>query len=142
MRIETCIYGAFTGWKGDALFKLANGQYWLQAEYKYKYKYAYRPRVLITPVRNGYQMEVEGMEDSVGVRRIDVIESAIDGTFEGWSGDTVFPLRNGQKWQQASYAYWYHYTYCPEIIIYETGDGYVLRLADDDSNVIRVRRVR
>lgn len=28
----------------------------------------------------------------------DVIESRIDGTFEGWDGDTVFKLINGQIW--------------------------------------------
>ncbi|MDR0881742.1 MAG: hypothetical protein LBP55_04270, partial [Candidatus Adiutrix sp.] len=33
------------------------------------------------------------------------IESQIDGTFEGWSGETVFKLTNGQIWQQSSYAY-------------------------------------
>jgi hypothetical protein len=59
MKIESRIYGAFAGWHGDALFKLTNGQYWLQAEYKYKYKY--RPEVVITRTGNGYEMEVEDM---------------------------------------------------------------------------------
>ena len=39
----------------------------------------------------------------------DVIESQIEGTFNGWTGETVFKLTNGQIWQQASYAYTYHY---------------------------------
>jgi hypothetical protein len=30
-----------------------------------------------------------------------VIESQIDGTFQGWSGETVFKLTNGQIWQQS-----------------------------------------
>lgn len=142
MQIESQIYGAFTGWHGDALFKLVNGQYWLQAEYKYRYKYQYRPRVVIIQSGSGYEMEVEGMEESVRVRHVTAIESRIDGTFEGWSGDTMFQLQNGQVWQQSSYAYWYHYAYCPEVIIYESGGGSMLRLADDDSHAIKVRRIR
>jgi hypothetical protein len=142
MQIESQIYGAFTGWHADALFKLVNGQYWLQAEYKYKYEYQYRPRVVITQSDSGYEMEVEGMEDSVRVRRVDASESKIEGTFEGWAGDTTFQLRNGQVWKQSSYAYSYHYAYCPDIIIYDSGGGSMLRLADDDSHAIQVRRIR
>ena len=56
MRIESQIYGAFAGWHGNALFKLTNGQFWLQAEYKYRYKYLYRPRVVITQSNSGYEM--------------------------------------------------------------------------------------
>jgi hypothetical protein len=43
-----------------------------------------------------------------------VIESRIDGEFEGWEGDTIFKLENGQIWQQSSYAYTYHYSYRPK----------------------------
>lgn len=142
MTIESQIYGAFTGWHGDALFKLTNGQYWLQAEYRYEYNYQYRPYVTITDDALGCVMEIDGMSDSVRVQRVDVIESRIDGEFIGWSGDTTFTLLNGQVWQQASYAYWYHYAYRPEVVIYESGEGYKLSLADDDSHAIRVRRMR
>jgi hypothetical protein len=141
MTIESRIYGTFAGWHGDALFKLTNGQYWLQAEYKYRYRYKYRPRIVITHTGNGYVMEVEGMDGSVRVRRTDAVESRIDGEFTGWSGETTFKLQNGQVWRQSSYAYWYHYAYCPEVVIYDAGAGYVLRLADD-SNCICVRRIR
>ena len=43
----------------------------------------------------------------------DVIESQIDGDFEGWDGETVFVLTNGQIWQQDSYDYTYHYAFMP-----------------------------
>jgi hypothetical protein len=142
MQIESQIYGAFTGWHGDALFKLTNGQFWLQAEYKYKYQYQYRPKVVIRKSARGYEMEVEGMEEAVGVRQVNVIESRIEGEFKGWSGDTTFQLRNGQVWQQSPLAYWYHYAYRPKVIVYESGGGPTLQLADDDSHAIKVRRVR
>jgi len=32
------------------------------------------------------------------------IESRVDGEFEGWDGETIFPLTNGQIWQQVQYA--------------------------------------
>jgi hypothetical protein len=142
MKTQSRIRGPFTGWHGDALFKLANGQYWLQAEYKYKYRYMYRPAVVITQSGSGFQMSVEGMDDSVGVRRANAVESYIKGTFNGWAGDTVFELDNGQVWKQAAYAYWYHYAYHPQVLIYESGGGDMLCLADDPSNSIAVRRVR
>ena len=34
-----------------------------------------------------------------------VIHSYIDDDFEGWEGETIFKLDNGQIWQQSSYAY-------------------------------------
>lgn len=71
----------------------------------------------------------------------DVIESRIDGAFEGWSGETIFKLANGQIWEQSSYAYTYHYAYNPEVIIYSSGGGYKLRVDGVDStiNVIRLK---
>lgn len=142
MRTQSRIHGPFTGWHGDALFKLANGQYWIQAEYKYNYRYMYRPAVVITQSGLGFQMAVEGMDESIRVRRANVIEGYVKGAFKGWSGNTEFELNNGQVWKQAAYAYWYHYAYRPEVRIYESGGGYMLCLADDPSNAIEVRRVR
>ena len=40
-----------------------------------------------------------------------VVESRIDGEFTGWTGSTIFRLRNGQIWQQNKYDYYYHYAY-------------------------------
>jgi hypothetical protein len=49
------------------------------------------------------------------------IETSIDGEFEGWSGDTVFKLMNGQIWKQSSYNYTYSYKYSPKVLIYKSG---------------------
>src|SRR5688572_22931042 len=38
-----------------------------------------------------------------------VIESKVDGDFEGWEGETIVKLMNGQVWQQTEYYYHYHY---------------------------------
>jgi hypothetical protein len=70
-----------------------------------------------------------------------VIESQIDGDFEGWEGETIFKLTNGQIWQQASYDYAYNYAYMPEVIIYKTSGGYKMKV-EDIEDVIDVVRIK
>lgn len=71
----------------------------------------------------------------------DAIESQIAGTFEGWSGETIFKLTNGQIWQQSSYAYTYHYAYRPEVIIYSGSGGCKMKV-EDVSDSISVKRLK
>jgi peptidoglycan hydrolase-like protein with peptidoglycan-binding domain len=71
----------------------------------------------------------------------DVIESHIRGNFEGWEGETLFFLDNGQIWQQASYAYTYHYAYRPKVIIYKTGGGHKMSV-EGVSDSIYVKRIK
>ena len=70
-----------------------------------------------------------------------LIESRIDGNFEGWDGDTMFKLTNGQIWQQASYDYTYHYAFMPKVLIYRTPNGYVMKV-DGVQKSLKVRRLR
>ena len=70
-----------------------------------------------------------------------VIESQIDGTFEGWSGETVFKLTNGQIWQQSSYAYTYHYAYRPAVTIFPSGGGCKMKV-EGVSDSISVKRLK
>ena len=70
------------------------------------------------------------------------IETQIDGDFKGWEGETIYKLRNGQVWQQASYHYHYHYAYAPEVTLYSTADGCSMRVAGDDDEAIPVRRLK
>ena len=48
-----------------------------------------------------------------------VIKSRIDGDFEGFDDENLFPLYNGQYWIQKNYKYWYHYSYMANVTIYE-----------------------
>lgn len=68
--IETQIAGDFSGWEGETIFKLANGQIWQQTQYAYTYHYAYRPKVIIFKTGSGYQMQVEGVDSKIGVTRL------------------------------------------------------------------------
>jgi len=68
--IESYIDGEFTGWEGETIFKLDNGQIWQQSRYAYHYHYAYHPKVTIVRTRAGSKMLVEGVDESVYVVRL------------------------------------------------------------------------
>lgn len=70
------------------------------------------------------------------------IETQIDGEFKGWTGETIYKLRNGQIWQQARYHYHYHYAYAPEVTIFSAAGGCAMRVSDDDDGATPVRRLK
>jgi hypothetical protein len=57
-----------------------------------------------------------------------VIETQIDGDFEGWEGETIVKLMNGQVWQQSEYYYHYHYSFMPKVMIYKSGARYKMKV--------------
>jgi hypothetical protein len=69
------------------------------------------------------------------------IESTISGDIEGWSGDTIFKLDNGQIWQQAAYDYTYFYEYRPDVTIYQTSAGCRMKVEDETETVL-VKRIK
>lgn len=71
------------------------------------------------------------------------IETRIYGSFEGWTGQTIFNLMNGQIWQQAGLGYLYRYAFNPEVVIYPTSSGCKMVVEDTDfGSAILVRRIR
>lgn len=68
--IESQIEGEFTGWSGDTIFKLTNGQIWQQASYSYTYSYKYRPSVMIFSTSRGHELQVDGMDQRIVVKRL------------------------------------------------------------------------
>ncbi len=68
--VASNIVDPFEGWTGQTVFRLRNGQIWQQVSPGYIYRYAYMPRVLILPTINGYRMKVEGVSQTVQVRRL------------------------------------------------------------------------
>jgi hypothetical protein len=72
---------------------------------------------------------------------VSAIESAIDGEFEGWTGETIFKLQNGQIWQQAEYDYDYEYEYSPEVTIYKTSGCWKMQVKDVE-DAICVKRLK
>jgi hypothetical protein len=134
----------FMGNNGE-VFRLDDGSIW-EIKYEYEYLYEYTPDVVICPDKG--QLLIKGKSlDVVAITRAgsasagQVIESRIDGTFNGWSGETIFKLTNGQIWQQSSYAYTYSYKYRPEVLIYPVAGGYELQVEGVDGR-IKVTRLR
>jgi hypothetical protein len=69
------------------------------------------------------------------------IETSIDGEINGWEGETIFKLANGQIWQQAEYDYNYFYDYSPDVTIYETSSGCRMKVDGEDETVL-VKRIK
>lgn len=68
--IESKIEGDFSGWEGETIFKLINGQIWQQSSFDYAYTYKYMPKVIIFPTSRGFELQVEGMDKRIVVVRI------------------------------------------------------------------------
>lgn len=66
---------------------------------------------------------VEGVdcqrEEPTGVSTPMHLVSRVSDEFEGWEGETILKLENGQVWQQTDYQYQYDYQYRPRIVIFE-----------------------
>lgn len=61
----------------------------------------------------------------------------VQGSWQGWKGNTVVELTDGSTWQQAEYHYEYHYQYRPEVFFLRDGR----LLVDGMSRAIQVRRI-
>lgn len=137
----------FMGNNGE-IFKLSDGSYW-EVKYEYEYMYEYYPEVVILPqkgkmVINGKTLNVEKVSGSEAGgnnsdRTPDLIESRIAGDFNGFEGETIFQLDNGQIWQQASYAYKYKYKFRPKVVIFKTSGGYEMQVEDVDKRIKVIR---
>jgi len=126
----------FEGWSGESIIKLTNGEVWKQSEYYYEYNYSYMPNVTIINSPIGYKMKVDGVNKEVGVEQLkNIIESKIHGSFNGWTGDTMVELINGEKWKQLTYAYSYSYSYNPDVIIYRSDYGFKMKVDGNDKTV-------
>lgn len=67
-------------------------------------------------------------------------ESRLVGESEGFDGETIFELTNGEKWQQVEYYYKYNYQYMPKVRIYKDGSRYYLELGNI-KKFVRVERI-
>jgi hypothetical protein len=73
---------------------------------------------------------------------VELIETRIVGTFNGWSGQTVFHLENGQTWMQSdkSDLYWLPTQPGPEVEIRHSSLG-GWKLSLSNGRWVRVKRV-
>lgn len=144
----------FMGNHGE-IVKLTDGTLW-EVQYEYQYLYEYNPAVIICPGRGKLVVKDKSLNvTKVGGRPAapakqksqpqvpdgDYIESQIDGNYEGWAGETIVKLMNGQVWQQSEYYYTYRYAFMPKVIIFRAGAGYKMKVdgVDKAVGVIRLR---
>jgi hypothetical protein len=84
--------------------------------------------------------KAEGLKQK-GASTSEIIESQIDGEYEGWQGETIVKLMNGQIWQQSEYFYHYHYSFMPKIMIYKSASGYKMKV-DGVEKAVSVTRLK
>lgn len=138
--LKSQIHGEFTGFDDEALFKLTNGTYWIQDEYKYWYHYAYMPQIQLMDLHGRLYLQVVGQSEAVAVREVHgVIESQVNGEFRGWDGKSKYQLINGQMWEQSQYKYEYTYAYRPDALICDPGGGCIMQVAGTSAHVRLVR---
>jgi hypothetical protein len=149
----------FMGNDGE-VFQLDDGSFW-EIKYEYEYLYEYYPAVIVCP--SSGELIIDGKRLSISpvsarppkpttdtpkpaagapkpTQEVEgagpaVVESQIDGDFEGWEGETIVKLVNGQIWQQTSYHYEYHYAFMPDVLIFRSGAVYKMQVEGVDEAV-------
>ncbi len=129
----------FEGFDDEMTFELTDGTVYFQSTYKYSYCYFYRPTVKI--YSDGYTKIIvpDGMNDYAEIQETTAIKSKIISAFNGWSGDTIFELQNGQVWKQDKYQYKYFYSYRPDAIIVEMGSHHIMNVKGKSIKVKRIK---
>ena len=130
----------------DEIFKLSDGSIW-EVKYEYEYLYEYYPSITACPEQGFIIVDgkkLNAMKISGGASSSNnsgLIETRIDGEFEGFEGDTIFKLLNGQIWQQIDGRYTYHYQYSPEVIIISNGNTGKMSIdgVDEPITVMRIK---
>ena len=68
--IESSVNGVFNGFDGDTIVRLLDGSVWEQTEFYWEWHWAYLPKVTVYRSQGGWKMQVEGIRQAVGVRRL------------------------------------------------------------------------
>jgi hypothetical protein len=155
---ETALQGSISGTvEQGRIFKTTSGNVYEVTGLTLQLVLELQPDVTVLKNGDVYKLVVEGFEEPLICKLLSsakptlnlpkapstasAIETQISDTFEGWDGETIFKLSNGQIWQQAAYAYTYHYAYRPKVLIYLSGSVYRMKVEGVDST-IPVRRLK
>jgi hypothetical protein len=130
----------FMGNNGE-IFQLSDGSVW-EVKYEYEYLYEYYPSITACPnegfiIIDGKKLNATTVSSSASGGSSNVIESRIEGEFEGYDYGNLYKLTNGQVWQQTSAKYRYRYKYRPQVLIYSG-----MMQVDGMSDSVRVQRIR
>ena len=134
---DTYIKGSISGSITQGyIFKTNSREYFVIDERTRQRVRVRNPEVKILKSGSDYKLIIEDFDEPVICKKIkNVVETQIDGEFEGWEGENIFKMMNGQIWQQSTYAYMYHYAYSPEVLIYEYKGSWVMKVEDVDETI-------
>lgn len=68
--MATRMAGDFTGWDGGTEFRFTNGQIWRQISFGTLQHYARSPKVTLVATGSGWRLQVDGVPQSIYVRRV------------------------------------------------------------------------
>tara|TARA_B100000768_G_scaffold149994_1_gene144529 strand:- start:31 stop:534 length:504 start_codon:yes stop_codon:yes gene_type:complete len=134
---ETYIKGSISGTITQGfIFKTNPREYFVVDERTRQRVRTRNPEVKILRSGSDYKLIIEDFDESLVCKKIkNVLETQIEGEFEGWEGETIFKMMNGQIWQQSTYDYMYHYAYSPEVLIYEYKGSWIMKVEDVDDTI-------
>lgn len=70
-----------------------------------------------------------------------LVESTIDGDFNGWEGDTIVKLMDGSIWQQTDFKMSLSLSICPKVIIFNSGAQTKMKVEGNDA-IVNVQRLK
>ena len=129
------------------MVELADGSLWRVGD-EYESLYAYYPNVILCPsleklIIGEKTLHVqEVVSEDTKTKKIakkdppaEIVESNVNGEFEGWDGKTLVKLTNGQIWQQNQYYYQKYYAYMPKVFIFSSNGQYRMKVNGIDKSV-------
>jgi hypothetical protein len=102
------------------------------------YEYSYGENAIFDA--DNLKIQFDASACSVTFVATQYIHSQITGDFNGFDDEAAFSLTNGQVWQQVFPTYEYHYSYRPEVFIFNANGVLTLHVLGVDTNV-SVRRL-
>jgi hypothetical protein len=102
-RIDACLEGTI---HQNFIIKTQRHGYYIVTKETDLLENTCNPKVAIYRKDSGYQLKINGIKPSIICEKPEVVyENEIDGEFEGWDGDTVFKMVDGQVYQQLNHDY-------------------------------------
>jgi hypothetical protein len=83
----------------------------------------------------------EAVEEEVRKFEEEGLRTRIVGEFNGWSGDTLFRLENGQVWKQRLPGQWHYRAHAPEVELRKNFMGYWMLHVLGTDRAVGVTRV-
>lgn len=120
------------------LVKLNDDTFWI-VQNSFEYMYSYNANVIVCPQRNIF--EINGKKIQVEKLTGTILESTIVSDFDGLEYGNLYKLANGQIWEQTEPYIWVWIWVYPEVVIYQKGDVYKMKVQNIDHHVF-IERIK